>query len=172
VQTSNGDICKSLAKPQLVRAFQTLSSVFTVSFDQTLTMKKILFLIVPLALIAGGCATHSKHASTHPHPHGPGCGHLAVTHDGHTDYLDNGHLHHSHGGHVDEHVIAITAANPATCTPGHGTTEQPAGHVHAANCGHTAVPHGDHTDYVVNGHLHHPHGDHCDNHGAVTVAAN
>jgi hypothetical protein len=29
------------------------------------------------------------------------------------------------------------------------------------------VPHGAHTDYLVNGHLHHPHGDHCDDHGPV-----
>jgi hypothetical protein len=34
------------------------------------------------------------------------------------------------------------------------------------------VPHGEHTDYLVQGHLHHPHGDHCDDHGPLeTVAA-
>jgi hypothetical protein len=32
------------------------------------------------------------------------------------------------------------------------------------------VPHGDHTDYVVNGHLHHVHQGHCDDHGRVDVA--
>jgi hypothetical protein len=31
------------------------------------------------------------------------------------------------------------------------------------------VPHGDHTDYLVDGHLHHPHGDHCDDRGMVNV---
>ena len=31
------------------------------------------------------------------------------------------------------------------------------------------MPHGDHTDYLVDGHLHHPHGDHCDDHGPVNV---
>jgi hypothetical protein len=39
-------------------------------------------------------------------------------------------------------------------------------HMHGPNCGHAAVPHDDHVDYVVGGHLHHPHGDHCDDHGA------
>ena len=37
-------------------------------------------------------------------------------------------------------------------------------------CGHEAVPHGDHIDYLVDGHLHHPHDGHCDNHGPVTLA--
>ena len=42
-------------------------------------------------------------------------------------------------------------------------------HVHGVNCGHEAVPHGDHIDYLVDGHLHHPHGTHCDNHGPVEI---
>ena len=40
-------------------------------------------------------------------------------------------------------------------------------HEHGPGCGHEAVPHGDHTDYLVGGHLHHPHGDHCDDHGPL-----
>ena len=44
------------------------------------------------------------------------------------------------------------------------------GHQHGPNCGHPAVPHGDHVDYLVDGHLHHPHGDHCDDHGPVKRA--
>jgi hypothetical protein len=32
------------------------------------------------------------------------------------------------------------------------------------------VPHGDHTDYLVNDHLHHPHGNHCDDHGPLQRA--
>ena len=38
-------------------------------------------------------------------------------------------------------------------------------HVHGAGCGHKAVQHDGHTDYVVNWRLHHPHGKHCDDHG-------
>ena len=41
------------------------------------------------------------------------------------------------------------------------------GHIHGPGCGHEAIPHGDHIDYMVNGHLHHPHGDHCDDHGPI-----
>lgn len=39
----------------------------------------------------------------HPHVHGPGCGHLAVPHDDHVDYVHGGHRHAPHGSHYDEH---------------------------------------------------------------------
>lgn len=39
----------------------------------------------------------------HPHEHGPGCGHQAVEHNGHVDYLHDGERHAVHGGHYDEH---------------------------------------------------------------------
>ena len=42
-------------------------------------------------------------------------------------------------------------------------------HQHGPSCGHTAIKHGDHVDYLVDGHLHHPHGEHCDDHGPVTL---
>jgi hypothetical protein len=31
------------------------------------------------------------------------------------------------------------------------------------------VPHGDHTDYLVNGRLHFHHDGHCDDHGSLQV---
>lgn len=45
------------------------------------------------------------HAKTgeHPHEHGPACGHIAVEHGDHMDYLHDGHRHASHGEHYDEH---------------------------------------------------------------------
>ena len=42
-------------------------------------------------------------AESHPHEHGEECGHPAVEHDDHTDYLHDGHLHAAHGRHYDEH---------------------------------------------------------------------
>jgi hypothetical protein len=110
--------------------------------------------------------THDKH----DHAHGKGCGHTAVAHDGHTDYLHDGHLHHvAADGSVEEHALSVGGANPAACTPGHDCGAHPKTHTHGPGCGHEAVPHGDHTDYLVDGHLHHPHGDHCDDHGPVDV---
>lgn len=112
---------------------------------------------------------HDVHAH-HTHVHGPGCGHTAVHHDGHIDYLHDGHLHHLHDGHIDEHRIAVDRNHPAACTPDQQAQGHARDHQHGLGCGHEAVPHGDHTDYLVDGHLHHQHGDHCDNHGTLSLA--
>ncbi|WP_207950534.1 metal ABC transporter permease [Nocardioides ochotonae] len=42
--------------------------------------------------------------------------------------------------------------------------EQHAEHQHGPDCGHVAVPHGDHVDYVHDGHRHAPHDEHYDEH--------
>jgi zinc transport system permease protein len=42
-------------------------------------------------------------AVEHQHAHGPGCGHVAVEHGDHVDYIHDGHRHAAHGGHYDEH---------------------------------------------------------------------
>lgn len=124
---------------------------------------------------ATGTLSMSQDCHSHPdhdHQHGPDCGHQAVRHDDHIDYLHDGHLHHPHEVdglvHYDEHVIAISETNPDGCD--HRLTAcHASGHVHGPGCGHEAVPHGDHVDYIVDGRLHHPHGDHCDDHGPVTL---
>lgn len=111
------------------------------------------------------CNVHADHS----HRHGTDCGHTAIRHGDHVDYLHDGHLHHVHNDHVDEHRLEVTASNPAACTPEHQCAGHAKGHQHGPGCGHEAVPHGDHVDYLVDGHLHHPHGDHCDHHGPVAV---
>ena len=105
----------------------------------------------------------------HEHAHGPGCGHTSIAHEGHTDYLHDGHLHFPHDGHTDDHVLSISDHNPASCTPSHSCSGHQSDHVHGPTCGHEAIPHGNHVDYLVNGHLHFPHQAHCDDHGIVTV---
>src|ERR1700687_2816048 len=110
------------------------------------------------------------HRSHHAHQHGSNCGHTAVRHGDHIDYLHDGHLHHPHDDHVDGHVIEGSERNPNRATPRHKCKGQEASHVHGPGCGHEAVPHGDHVDYLVDGHLHPPHGDHCDDHGPVDLA--
>lgn len=112
---------------------------------------------------------HETHRG-HSHEHGLNCGHTAVRHDGHVDYLHDGHLHHPHGDHVDEHVIEVSDSNPDRCNRGEGVEGHSGDHVHGPDCGHEAVPHGDHTDYLVNGRLHHRHGEHCDDHGELQLA--
>jgi hypothetical protein len=117
----------------------------------------------------GGMSDHHKH-DDHDHVHGPNCGHRAVQHGNHIDYLHDGHLHFVHGDHVDECKIAVDAANPSACSSGHNCAGHAADHTHGPGCGHDAVPHGDHVDYLVDGHLHHAHDGHCDDHGKLDGA--
>jgi len=106
----------------------------------------------------------------HDHQHGPDCGHTAVKHGDHVDYLHDGHLHHMNAdGTVEEHALEVSDVNPDGCTSGHACTGHDSSHVHGPGCGHQPVPHGDHIDYLVDGHLHHPHGNHCDDHGPVQL---
>ncbi|MCS6885289.1 MAG: hypothetical protein RMM17_12795 [Acidobacteriota bacterium] len=111
---------------------------------------------------------HQMHEG-HEHEHSSGCGHVAVRHGDHIDYVHDGHLHYLHEGHCDEHNLEVSEANPSACTSGHSCDGHEAGHEHSSKCGHEAVPHGDHTDYIVAGHLHHPHDGHCDDHGKVEI---
>ena len=109
---------------------------------------------------------HKTHGS-HTHVHGQGCGHAQVQHGDHVDYLHDGHLHHVHDGHVDECTVAVDTRNVNACMSGHACTSHESSHRHSAGCGHEAVPHGDHVDYLVGNHLHHAHAGHCDNHGPM-----
>ncbi len=42
-------------------------------------------------------------SDVHPHEHGRDCGHVAVTHGDHVDYVHDGHRHAVHGRHYDAH---------------------------------------------------------------------
>ncbi len=106
---------------------------------------------------------------SHTHVHSLDCEHKSVAHDGHHDYLHDGHLHHATEGGIEDHTLTVNADNPDTCTPEHFCNEHGGGHSHGDNCGHAAVPHGDHVGYLVDGHLHRPHEDHCDFHGRVVA---
>jgi hypothetical protein len=101
--------------------------------------------------------------TTHSHKHGESCGHTAVKHESHVDYLHDGHLHGMEKGKQVEHKLAINSKNPAKENP----VNHADSHKHGPSCGHEAIPHGDHSDYLVDGKLHHVHGSHCDEHGTL-----
>ena len=63
------------------------------------------FLVVSAAEAVRGRWRRAAHAraEVHAHEHGPGCGHEAVAHGDHVDYLHDGHRHAAHEGHYDEH---------------------------------------------------------------------
>jgi len=46
---------------------------------------------------------HVVAGEDHEHRHGKDCGHPAVPHGDHLDYVHDGHRHAVHGGHYDEH---------------------------------------------------------------------
>ena len=108
------------------------------------------------------CSNSTSHSD---HIHGPDCGHTAIVHGDHIDYLHDGRLHNPHEDHYDEHFIDVTQTNPDICNPIHSCKD----HVHGPGCGHESVPHGDHLDYLVDGRLHHVHNGHCDDHGPIEV---
>jgi len=49
-----------------------------------------------------GTEQHAEH-SLDDHTHGENCGHQAVEHEDHVDYMHGEHMHAEHDGHYDEH---------------------------------------------------------------------
>ena len=76
-----------------------------------------------------------------------------------------------HADRLDEHSLSESISNKSECTPGHHCYwRHDKDHKHGTGCGHEAIPHGKHIDYLVDHHLHHPCEGHCDHHGAVSLA--
>lgn len=50
-----------------------------------------------------GAGEHTVVPERHEHEHGDDCGHPAVPHGDHVDYVHDGHRHAPHGSHYDEH---------------------------------------------------------------------
>lgn len=70
----------------------------------------VLLAIATYLVVALGAAVahrvrgrHHRAAARHAHEHGLECGHPAVAHGDHVDYLHDGHRHAPHEGHYDEH---------------------------------------------------------------------
>ena len=104
---------------------------------------------------AGAPAADHRPHGDHDHEHDRWCGHAAVPHDGHLDFLHEGHLHHLDADHVDEVPDALDALH----LPHAGHM-----HVHGPACGHEAIPHEDHVDYRHGAHRHAGHDVHYDEH--------
>jgi len=67
----------------------------------------LVFVVVAVTTGAYGRWTRHRHRVAeghHAHEHGADCGHQAVVHDDHVDYLHGDVLHAPHGGHYDEHA--------------------------------------------------------------------
>ncbi len=78
---------------------------FALTFPLGLLVQRRRRARVPFPVYAGDGAAgaHETVGDLHGHVHGPGCGHPAVEHGDHVDYIHDGHRHAPHGGHYDEH---------------------------------------------------------------------
>jgi zinc transport system permease protein len=65
----------------------------------------VLVAVAAFALDRVRAAAHHR-AERHEHEHGPECGHPAILHGDHVDYLHDGRRHAAHEGHYDEHIAA------------------------------------------------------------------
>jgi zinc transport system permease protein len=73
----------------LLRRRQRLASPFAETADEP--------------ALVGLADPHTVTPEQHVHEHGADCGHHAVRHGDHVDYVHDGHRHAAHGSHYDEH---------------------------------------------------------------------
>lgn len=77
-------------------------AVFALTWPVGVVMRRRRSRVLPFDE-AHGLDEHLAVPETHPHQHGPDCGHTAVPHGDHVDYVHDGHRHAPHGEHYDEH---------------------------------------------------------------------
>lgn len=75
---------------------------FTVSWPVGIWLRSRQRLRRPFPVVSAG-AHQIVEEDEHPHEHGTDCGHVAVSHGDHVDYVHDGHRHAPHGRHYDEH---------------------------------------------------------------------
>ena len=95
----------------LIGVVAAVAGVVTSYYAETPSGGTIVLILIALfigtvlvATVVGRLAARShRHAERHDHEHGPDCGHEAILHDDHVDYLHDGHRHAAHREHYDEH---------------------------------------------------------------------
>ncbi|MEV7967932.1 hypothetical protein AB0O34_18360 [Sphaerisporangium sp. NPDC088356] len=97
-------------------------------------------------------STERRRHTDHDHVHQAGCGHVAIPHGDHVDYVHDRCIHRVEGMEAYE------------CEPAGHVVHEGHTHQHGSGCGHVSVPHGDHVDYIHDGHRHSVHDGHCDEH--------
>jgi zinc transport system permease protein len=103
-----------------IGAFCAVGGVTTSFYADTPSGGTIVLLTIALFLVTASYnAVRTRingrrhlEAEQHRHEHGPECGHPAIEHDRHVDYLHDGHLHAPHEGHYDEHSPLDSHDNP------------------------------------------------------------
>jgi len=106
-----GSFRSAIRTAVVIGAVCSVGGVTTSFYADTPSGGTIVLLAIALFLAASAYSTvrarivgmRHLEAERHEHEHGPGCGHPAIEHDHHVDYLHDGHRHAPHGGHYDEH---------------------------------------------------------------------
>lgn len=75
-------------------------AMFTATWPLGVWLRRRTRLMAPFPEVT---ATPHRSTDEHPHEHGEACGHPAVPHGDHVDYVHDGHRHAVHGEHYDEH---------------------------------------------------------------------
>lgn len=75
-------------------------AMFTATWPLGVWLRRRSRLMAPFPEVT---ATPHRSTDDHPHEHGEACGHPAVPHGDHVDYVHDGHRHAVHGEHYDEH---------------------------------------------------------------------
>ena len=79
---------------------------FVVAWPVGIVLRRRQRLHEPFALTPAVAPLEEPHTvvpENHQHEHGDACGHVAVPHGDHVDYIHEGHRHAPHGSHYDEH---------------------------------------------------------------------
>ena len=79
---------------------------FLAAWPVGMLMRRRVRLSAPFSPSDDGHELHRDHRVArehHEHEHGDDCGHPAVQHGDHVDYVHDGHRHVPHGSHYDEH---------------------------------------------------------------------
>ena len=107
-----GSFRSAIRTAVIIGAVCSVGGVTTSFYANTASGGTIVLLAIALFLVASsysalrGRFAGKRHleAEQHEHEHGPDCGHSAIEHDHHVDYLHDGHRHAPHEGHYDEHL--------------------------------------------------------------------
>ena len=110
-----GSFRSAIRTAVLIGVICSVGGVTTSYYADTPSGGTIVLLTIAIFLVAASySALHDRRArrrhleaERHDHEHGPGCGHSAIEHDQHVDYLHDGHRHAPHQGHYDEHDSSL-----------------------------------------------------------------
>jgi len=110
-----GSFRSAIRTAVIIGAVCSVGGVTTSFYADTPSGGTIVLLAIALFLAASAYSTvHGRiagrrhlEAERHEHEHGPDCGHPAIEHDHHVDYLHDGHRHAPHEGHYDEHDLVL-----------------------------------------------------------------